>query len=218
MTYAGELDFGTEAEINYLDLKLAWFDRFLKGMNTEVSDWRPVRIFTMGTGDGRRVIDGAPREAADYPGKIHHGGFWRSLDDWPISGTRFTPFDLQADGTLSPENPEGRTFPPVGIPSTPGTRCPRLAAEFQLDIVMKPGAFDQRGRSGSMGCTDRQPLGLRSDVLTFQTPPLDRTRKSPVPSKCTSGHRRRPWIRTLPPSLSTSIRPTTTTRTDWPST
>jgi hypothetical protein len=42
-----------------------------------------------------------------------------------------------------------------------------------VDIVMKPGAFDQRGRSGSIGFTDKQPLGLRSDVLTFQTPPLE---------------------------------------------
>ena len=38
---------------------------------------------------------------------------------------------------------------------------------------MKPGAFDQRGRSGGMGFTDKQPLSLRSDVLTFQTPPLE---------------------------------------------
>ena len=38
---------------------------------------------------------------------------------------------------------------------------------------MKPGAFDQRGRSDCIGCTDRQPLISRSDVLTFQTPPLE---------------------------------------------
>jgi putative CocE/NonD family hydrolase len=38
---------------------------------------------------------------------------------------------------------------------------------------MKPGGFDQRGRSGNMGSTDRQPLSLRADVLTFQTLPLE---------------------------------------------
>ena len=31
---------------------MAWFDHFLKGMHTEVSDWSPVKIFVMGTGEG----------------------------------------------------------------------------------------------------------------------------------------------------------------------
>jgi putative CocE/NonD family hydrolase len=174
ITYAGDLDFGTEAEINYLDLKLAWFDRFLKGMNTEVSDWRPVQIFTMGTGDGRRVIDGVPGEASDYPGKIHHGGFWRSLDDWPIPGTRFTPYYLQADGNLSPKKTGQPDIPPSRYTFNPRDPVPTLGGGISaVDIVMKPGAFDQRGRSGTMGCTDKQPLNLRSDVLTFLTSPLD---------------------------------------------
>ena len=172
VTYAGDLDFGTEAEINYLDLKLAWFDRFLKGMNTEISDWRPVQIFTMGTGDGRRVIDGAPGEASDYPGRIHHGGFWRRLDAWPIPDTRFTPYYLQADGTLSPEKPGTSDLPPSRYTFNPRDPVPTLGGGISaVDIVMKPGAFDQRGRSGSIGCIDKQPLSMRSDVLTFQTPP-----------------------------------------------
>ena len=174
ITYSGDLDFGTEAEINYLDLKLAWFDRFLKGMNTEVADWRPVQIFTMGTGDGRRVIDGAPGEASDYPGRIHHGGFWRGMDDWPIPGTRFTPYYLQADGTLSAEKPGKPDIPPSRYTFNPRDPVPTLGGGISaVDIVMRPGAFDQRGQSGSIGCTDKQPLSLRSDILTFQTPPLE---------------------------------------------
>jgi putative CocE/NonD family hydrolase len=173
ITYSGDLDFGTEAEINYLDLKLAWFDRFLKGMNTEVADWKPVQIFTMGTGDGRRVIDGAPGEASDYPGRIHHGGFWRAMDDWPIPGTRYTPYYLQADGTLSAEKPGKPDIPPSRYTFNPRDPVPTLGGGISaVDIVMRPGAFDQRGRSGNIGCTDQQPLSLRSDILTFQTPPL----------------------------------------------
>ena len=38
ITHAGDLDFGTEAVINYPDLKLAWFDYHLKGLHSEVSD------------------------------------------------------------------------------------------------------------------------------------------------------------------------------------
>jgi len=174
ITYSGDLDFGTEAEIDYLDLKLAWFDRFLKGLNTEVSDWRPVQIFTMGTGDGGRVIDGAPGEASDYPGRVYHGGFWRSLEDWPIPGTQFTPYYLQADGALSPEKPGKPDIPPSRYTFNPRDPMPTIGGGISaVDIVMKPGAFDQRGRIGNIGCTDTQPLGLRSDVLIFQTPPLE---------------------------------------------
>jgi hypothetical protein len=42
------------------------------------------------------------------------------------------------------------------------------------DPIMRPGAFDQRGRPDFYGCKDTLPLNARSDVLTFQTPPLER--------------------------------------------
>ena len=41
------------------------------------------------------------------------------------------------------------------------------------DNVIRPGAFDQRGRPDFHGCRDTLPLSSRSDVLSFQTPPLD---------------------------------------------
>ena len=37
---------------------------------------------------------------------------------------------------------------------------------------MVAGAFDQRGSPDFHGCTDTLPFASRSDVLTFQTPPL----------------------------------------------
>jgi putative CocE/NonD family hydrolase len=40
------------------------------------------------------------------------------------------------------------------------------------DPIMRPGAFDQRGRADFYGCRDSLPLNTRSDVLTFQTAPL----------------------------------------------
>ena len=38
---------------------------------------------------------------------------------------------------------------------------------------MGAGAFDQRGNSRFFGCKDTLPLNARSDVLTFQTNPLE---------------------------------------------
>ena len=40
--------------------------------------------------------------------------------------------------------------------------------------IMPSGGYDQRGDPRFFGCTDTLPLAARSDVLVFQTPPLDR--------------------------------------------
>ncbi len=174
VTFAGDLDFGTEAHINYLDLKLAWFDHYLKGLHTEAADWPPVRIFTMGAGDGGRVILGAPGERSDYPGKVNCGGFWRGERDWPLPGTDFTPYYLHAGGLLSPARPEDGKEPASGFTFDPRNPVPTIGGGISAaDSVMRPGAFDQRGRPDFFGCRDTLPLALRPDVLTFQTPPLD---------------------------------------------
>ena len=173
LTFAGDVDFGIESHIDYNDLRLAWFDQHLKGMHTEVADCSPVRIFTMGTGDGPRTILGAPGYEADYPGRINHGGYWRSEPDWPLPGTRFTPYYLHGEGSLSPEKPQKGVFPPTNFTFDPRDPVPTIGGGISAaETVMKPGAFDQRGRPDAMGCKDTLPLNSRSDVLTFQTPPL----------------------------------------------
>ena len=171
VTYSGDLDFGAEAHINYLDLKLAWFDHYLKEMHTEVAEWSPVRIFTMGTGDGKSTTRGAPGAGSGYPeGHINHGGYWRNEADWPVPGTIYTPYYLHGDGTLSTQNPEKSagfsseyTYDPDNPVSTIGGGI-SAANDF-----MPPGGFDQRGRPGFYGCTDTLPLNTRPDVLTFQS-------------------------------------------------
>jgi putative CocE/NonD family hydrolase len=165
-TFSGDIDFGLEAHIDYKDLKLAWFDHHLKGMRTEVADWTPVRIFTMGGGDGR----------LDDNGRVNHGGRWRAEADWPLTQTRFTPYYLRANGTLSSDAPA------LGEPETtsfdfdPADPVPTIGGGISAaNPIMEPGAFDQRGDpSRFFGTEDTEPLASRSDVLAFQTPPLER--------------------------------------------
>ena len=163
VTNAGDVDFGNHSFINYNDLRLAWFDHFLKGMHTEVSDWSPVKIFVMGTGEG----------TPNYQGRLHHSGYWRDEHDFPLPDTQFTPYYLHADGELS-----------TALPSTDeSTSCfsfdprdpvPTIGGGISAaDPIMGAGAFDQRGNSRFFGCQDTLPLNARSDVLTFQTPPLE---------------------------------------------
>jgi len=81
----GEIDFGTEATIAYLDLADDWFSYFLKGENNGVLEWPAVRIFVMGANK------------------------WRNFDNWPIPGTTYRQLYLTVDGTLTWNKPnEGR--------------------------------------------------------------------------------------------------------------
>ena len=171
--FSGDIHFGTEAHINYLDLKLAWFDHNLKSLYTEVADWEPVRFFTMGTGDGRPSILGAPGTKADFPGPTNHGGYWRSASDWPLPGTSFTPYYLNGNGFLSPEMPQNGLFPASAFTFDPNDAVPTIGGGISAAApIMEPGAYDQRGRPDFFGCKDTLPLSSRGDVLTFQTPPL----------------------------------------------
>lgn len=174
VSHAGDVDLGTEAVINYNDLRLAWFDHYLKGLRTEVADWPPVRIFVMGTGDGKRVIQGAPGVKSEYPGRVNHGGYWRDEADWPPSGTQLTPYYLHGDGSLSPERPGDGVSGHSSFDFDPADPVPTIGGGISAaEPILRPGAFDQRGRPDFFGCKDTLPLNARNDVLTFQTPPLE---------------------------------------------
>jgi predicted acyl esterase len=56
---------------------LRWFDHWLKGIDNQVMDEPPVKLFIVGTDE------------------------WKTADDWPVPGTRWTPFYLHKDGILS---------------------------------------------------------------------------------------------------------------------
>ena len=164
VTYSGDLDFGTESHVDYNDLRLGWFDHYLKGMRSDVADWTPVRIFTMGTEDQR----------PDYEGRINYGGYWRSEPDWPLPGTKFTSFYLQEDLSLSEDAPSRDTPSSTGFTYDPTDPVPTIGGGISAaDQVMPPGGFDQRGRPDFHGSRDTLPLNMRGDILTFQMPPLE---------------------------------------------
>ena len=165
VSYAGDIDFGSRSFINYNDLRLAWFDHFLKGQYTEVADWSAVKIFVMGSGNGN----------INYQGRRHHGGYWRDEQDFPLHDTKFIPYYLHADGTLAPNLPERATnAAPTHFSFDPREPVPTIGGGISAaDPIMEAGAFDQRGHSDFFGCKDTLPLNTRSDVLTFQTDPLE---------------------------------------------
>ena len=80
----GELDLGPEALIRLGDVMVRWFDHWLKGINTGITDEKPVSIFVMG--------DNA----------------WRAEDEWPLARTKYTPFYFHSAGKANSANGDGR--------------------------------------------------------------------------------------------------------------
>ena len=91
MSMHGDTDFGASAAIDGLEFRLRWYDRWLKGIQNGVENDAPVKIFVMGGGS----------EATGPDGRHLHGGVWRDEQEWPLARTRFTPYYLHGDRSLS---------------------------------------------------------------------------------------------------------------------
>ena len=123
--FAGEFDFGADAAQDFNELRLPWFDYWLKGIDTGTMDEHPVRIFVMGRNE------------------------WQDESDWPLPDTHYTNYYLHEgnsgtikslnDGTLSPEplhgseNPDSFVYDPAHPVPTRGGNT--------LDIPS--GVYDQ---------------------------------------------------------------------------
>ncbi|HXX93157.1 MAG TPA: CocE/NonD family hydrolase, partial [Planctomycetota bacterium] len=164
----GQVSFGAEAAIaDPLAWRLEWFDRWLKESPTskvgrEAPFAKKVRLFVMGTGDGKKDADG----------RVNHGGTWRDEDDWPLARAKITPYYFGRGGVLGPTEPQNdrsqTTF--VFDPKNP---VPTIGGNISSgDGILLQGAWDQRGGPHVWNFTDPLPLSARNDVVVFQTPPL----------------------------------------------
>ncbi len=161
-TFAGDVDFGKAAAIDDFDLDFQrrWFDRRLKKAGDE-SLSKPVRLFVMGTGDGSRNSDG----------RLVHGGYWTEAAAWPLPDAETVPFYFHADGSLTREPPDARSSSTT-YTFDPSHPVPTLGGNVSARV--KDGAFDQRERPDFHGSRlPFLPLRARSDVLVFQTEPLE---------------------------------------------
>jgi uncharacterized protein len=196
LTYAGEVDFGAAATIDgnlapdFLELRLRWFDCWLKGARNGVAAEPAVRLFIMGGGTGRR----------NQQGRMEHGGRWRAEKDWPIPDLRNTKYYLHGDdvrGGGSGDGARGDGGVGTGVSARGGggrlaTELPAVgAAPVSYDFdperpvpsiggtitsgepVMRGGAYDQREGPRFFGSREPyMPLAARPDVLVFETEPL----------------------------------------------
>jgi putative CocE/NonD family hydrolase len=162
VSYAGIAEFGGAAAVDMNALRARWFDKWLKGSDNGVEREPPVRLFVMGGGDAHRTPEG----------RLFVGGAWRDEREWPLARTRYTPWYLHGDGTLSPQPP--RASAPTSYAFDPRNPVPTIGGNVSSEgILMARGAQDQRCSSVHWLCRDELPLSARRDVLVFQSAPLE---------------------------------------------
>jgi len=162
-SYAGIAEFGPTATIDRNDFERAWFDHWLKGIANGVDKAAPIRLFVMGGGDGHRTAEG----------RVFVGGHWRDEQEWPLARAVNTAYYLHADGSLSTDAPS--SSPPTRYSFDPRHPVPTVGGNISsFGSVVSVGAQDQRCTRESWPCSDTLPLSARTDVLVFQTPPLER--------------------------------------------
>lgn len=163
----GQVYFGKDAAIpDPLAWRLEWYDKWLKGVDNSVGTAAPfrtpVRVFVMGTGDGRKTPTGL----------LNHGGYWREEQEWPLARTQYTKYYLQGGGGLS------TTVPTTAQASTaytfdPANPVPTIGGNISSgNGIMLQGAWDQRGGDHIWNWKVPIPLSARRDVLVFQTEPI----------------------------------------------
>lgn len=195
-THLGDVDFGTESVWGYprhSEIRLRWFDRWLKGIDNGAEKDPAVEIFVMGGGSGRK----------NREGRLEHGGRWRTEHEWPLARTQWTPMYLHSAGRLSNQKPAKasdsaviifdpeRPVPTAGgsiaslfeivplkdgwLPEVPayGERGATYGPHMRL--ILPWGPVDQREAAGMIGIKPPyRRLSDRPDVLVFQTLPLEK--------------------------------------------
>ncbi len=169
-TTAGDADFGPAAA-RYGPVPQAcfdWLDRFLPDDERDPEDapFTPLTYFRMGTGDGHKTPEG----------RIFHGGEWHTAEQWPLPGTRPTPYYFEHGGRLTTRRPQAdrcmttydfdpdHPCPTVGATNLQDPGHPSMFLIGPQDQTAPPRFLSDSGDGG--------PLAERPDVRVFHSAPL----------------------------------------------
>ena len=121
----GKIDFGESSLIDLRDLKLKWFDYWLKGSNNGICDEPPVDIFVMGKNIWRKENEWPPKRAKHQEYFFHSNGKANTST---------------GDGTLSTTKPINNETPDH-FEYDPMNPCPNI---YDDSFSAAEGPYDQR--------------------------------------------------------------------------
>ena len=144
-TIVGERDMG-DARLGYQDIMYAFFDRFLKGDNSnKMLDTMPrVRYFVMGLNQ------------------------WKSSDTWPPKGASPMTFHLGSKGNANTRNGDGVLTMTPSKTNTPD----RFSYDPMNPVKSHGGNVCCQGNAVVAGSLDQQKVEERPDVLVYTSEPF----------------------------------------------
>jgi putative CocE/NonD family hydrolase len=136
-------DIGAVGDSPINDLMLAWFDHFLKGQDNSVSVGPRVDYFVMGANT------------------------WKFAPRWPLPQTQWTTLYLSGPGGIADRKGEL-------VSAAPGAQPPDTYSYDPAFPVPSLGGHSCCGaQSGPQGPYDQTPADQRSDVLFYDSAPLE---------------------------------------------
>ena len=143
----GDIDFGPEV-LNDLQIEqLRWYDYWLRGIDNGIMDEPRVKVFVMGANR------------------------WRESDEWPIPGTKYTPYYFHSNGTANSLLGDGtlNRTKPGDEPSDHYTYDPN----HPVMTIGGSTCCNEETLPVSMGPRDQRPNEYRPDVLVYSSDVLE---------------------------------------------
>lgn len=136
-----------DARLNYYELYLRWFDRWLKGVDNGVTRMPKVQIYVMGRNQ------------------------WRGENEFPLARTQWTKYYLHSDGHANSRFGTGTlsTEPPGNEPADQYTYDPKSPVASVGGPLCCTGTQD-----AAPGGFDQSEVEMRHDVLVYTSPVLER--------------------------------------------
>ncbi len=135
-------DIGPVGDSPINSLMLAWFDRYLKGKQSDVAGKPRIDYFVMGSNT------------------------WKSATSWPLPQTQWTTFYLTGRGGIDDRKGQLASTPPDAEAPDTYTYDPAFP------VPSLGGHSCCGAQSGPQGPYDQTPVEQRSDVLVYTTAPL----------------------------------------------
>jgi putative CocE/NonD family hydrolase len=151
MNPIGEVNFGFAAtaalidmQIDAMSMQVRWFDHWLKGIDTGMTNEAPIKLFVMGA------------------------NVWRDEQEWPLARAINTRYYLHSHGRANTLSGDG-----LLSTETPAAEAVDQFVYDPANPVMTRGGALLMTPEFPGGIFDQRPTEQREDVLVYSTPPLD---------------------------------------------